>query len=581
MYVVGYGMVHRPPSKNASALEYTMTHQSSPPQRFQVGYEAVKLFHVALPSVLIQLSLYWIFPVSGACTRCSLSVRSSAVCPVFLPAAFFTLLAICAFLSIISQHVTASSVGRNLGSVDLAGFSLACMVGNLTCLSIMEGSLTAADTLMPRAFGAQHYNEVARIAVRAVVVGGLILVIPIVPLCFLLRHVLVALGQDEQASELAQTWIRVYFVGALPNLGFRVLMRFLLAQQKPWPLVVTCGFPALVLHPFLIANWVPSMGLVGSAWSIVAVQWTALISLLVYLHFHPAFVPETWPGLSMTLLQKSLQTRPTWQFFRLAVGGILSMNEWWFFEIMCFIARSFGVVSLDAHTVAYNMLPLLAMFPLGVSIGLAVRMGLVFADEPERAKAMARWCVGFIAVVGALVSLGMHVFRYPIIRMFTNDKGTFETVSHSDPRYFQSHLIYPVGTKHRCFHHGAANLACSLYLYLFDVHHDDQLCNLSGSGYAMEGSSCHFRQSLRFYAPPGCVFYHGETRRLDGTVGCSTQVLYGSECNTCFGIFMSGLEQPRRPDQETAATDRRRKEQCRNSSVRKYPLDHCVIGEGF
>lgn len=87
------------------------------------------------------------------------------------------------------------------------------------------------------------------------------------------------------------------------------------------------------------------------------------------------------------------------------------------------MAGSFGVVSLDAHTVAYNLVPLLYMLPLGVSVGLAVRMGYVIAHDPHRAKSLAKWCLGLIVVLGAIVACCLHFFRYQIIRMFTHDEG--------------------------------------------------------------------------------------------------------------------------------------------------------------
>ena len=319
----------------------------------------------------------------------------------------------------------ASCVGRKLGTIDLAGFSLGCLVGNLTCLSIMEGSLTAADTLMPRAFAAKQYSEVARLSIRAFCIGCGLLVVPIVPLCFMLGRFLESLGQDSEASYLAQAWIRVYFLGALPNLAFRVIMRFLLAQQRPWPLVLASFIPAIFIHPFILPPLVSRVGLVGSAWSIVLVQWMTIILLLTYLRVHPAYVCETWPGISRPLIEKSLQWRQLGQFLRLSIGGILSMNEWWFFEIMCFVAGSFGVVSLDAHTVAYNLVPLLFMLPLGVSIGLSVRMGHVIADEAQRARSIAIWCIALITCLGAIVSYALHFFRYQVILIFTNDEGLY------------------------------------------------------------------------------------------------------------------------------------------------------------
>ena len=167
-------------------------------ETFHVLNEAAQLFHVALPSVLVQFSLFFIFPQS------------------------------------------ASAVGRTLGTVELGGFSLGSLVGNLTCLSIVEGALTAADTLMPRAYGAGDYEEVGRIAVRGALVCMTLLGPSVIPLCTIAGSILKALGQDSEASQLAEEWIRFYFVGVPANLFFRIMMRFLLAQHKPWHVSSPC-----------------------------------------------------------------------------------------------------------------------------------------------------------------------------------------------------------------------------------------------------------------------------------------------------------------------------------------------------
>ncbi|KAL7563207.1 hypothetical protein ACA910_014481 [Epithemia clementina (nom. ined.)] len=346
---------------------------------FQPVVEALRLFQIGLPSVLMQFALYWIFPVS------------------------------------------ASVVGRELGVVELGGFSLGALVGNLTCLSIMEGSLFAADTLMPRAFGAHRYEEVGRLAVRAAIIGFFLLAIPVLPLCLLSGSILQTLGQDSEASALAQSWIRMYFIGAAPNLVFRVLMRFLLAQNKPWRLVISSIVPSIFVHPFLLNHFVPLLGIEGSALAIAITQWLTLLMLLVLLWLKPVHKPETWPGLSWEFLKGACELDNTMRYLRLAVGGILSVNEWWFFEIMCFIAGSFGVESLDAHTIAYNLVPLFFMLPLGVGIGLAIRMGTIIGLNPTKARMIAAGCMGFITVAGAFVSTCMHFYRNEIIALFTED----------------------------------------------------------------------------------------------------------------------------------------------------------------
>lgn len=285
---------------------------SSENQPFQVLEEAKHLFHIALPSILIQLSLFFIFPQS------------------------------------------ASAVGKILGPVELGGFSLGSLIGNMTILSILEGTLTAADTLMPRAFGCKRFDEVARLLIRSIFVCSVLLIIPIVPLWFYSETLLVALGQDPEASHLAQEWIRYYFLGAPANLLFRAAMRFLLAQNEPWPLVYCSMLPCLSIHPIVLSILVPHMGLPGSALAISFTQWSVLLLLGLYLWIKPPYHPETWPGCSYRLFREALRPSSLCKFISLGIGGVFSLSEWWFWEIMCFVAGSFGVVSLVAHTIAYK-----------------------------------------------------------------------------------------------------------------------------------------------------------------------------------------------------------------------------------
>lgn len=66
------------------------------------------------------------------------------------------------------------------------------------------------------------------------------------------------------------------------------------------------------------------------------------------------------------------------------------------------------------------------MLPLGISVGLAVKMGHVIAKSPTRAKLMVGGCMAFTAVLGAIVSLLLHLFRFQVIGAFTNDKDVLE-----------------------------------------------------------------------------------------------------------------------------------------------------------
>jgi hypothetical protein len=187
-----------------------MIEEEAEPEEFNLWKESKMLLQIALPAVAVQFSVLFIFPQ------------------------------------------TAAMVGTVLGTNELAGFSLGSLVGNLTCLSVMVGALTAADTLMPRAFSAERYTEVGRLAVRGFVMCAALLVVPVIPLCTVMEWIFDALGQDEYASHLASEWIKVYLIGVPGMLLFRVIQSFLNAQHTVMPLVYASVFACFVFHP-----WVP------------------------------------------------------------------------------------------------------------------------------------------------------------------------------------------------------------------------------------------------------------------------------------------------------------------------------------
>jgi MATE family multidrug resistance protein len=260
-------------------------------EEFHLWHETKLLFNISLPAVAVQISVLFIFPL------------------------------------------TASVVGRQLGTEALAGFSLGSLVGNLTCLSIMVGALTAADTLMPRAYGSERYEELGRLAIRGFVMCSLLLVAPIVPLCTAMEWIFDQLGQDEYASHLASEWIRIYLIGVPAMLLFRVVQSFLNAQHKVWPLVYASMTACFVVHPMFLKYFIPRFGFVGSSLAIALTQYVMCGLLLLYLYIHPVYKAETWPGLSAKYFVEAVSPVPMMSFLSLSLGGVLSLSEWWFWYV--------------------------------------------------------------------------------------------------------------------------------------------------------------------------------------------------------------------------------------------------------
>ncbi|KAI2504544.1 MatE-like protein [Fragilaria crotonensis] len=303
---------------------------------------------------------------------------------------------------------TASTVGRELGTEQLAGFSLASLTGNLTILSVMVGALTAADTLMPRAFGAGSYEEVGRLAIRGVAMCTVLLLPPIIPLLTTMDWIFNQLGQDPIASKLASQWIRVYLLGVPAMLAFRVVQSFLNAQHVVMPLMTASVASCFLVHPFLLHWIVPSMGFVGSGVAVSITQTIMTMIVFLYLYIKPEHHPQTWPAISRKFLVESLQPQPVALFLKLSLGGVLSLSEWWFWEVNCFIVGSlalFHFVSIPSPTTWF---PSIHDSPRYLN-WLDCTHGNSPGDRRPRAKKVATWCMGFTILVGAIVSCSLYV----------------------------------------------------------------------------------------------------------------------------------------------------------------------------
>lgn len=278
-------------------------------------HEAKLLFQIAIPTVAVQFSAYFIYPQ------------------------------------------TASAVGRNLGTEELAGFSLASLTGNLLCLSVIVGALSALDTLMPRAFGTKHYPEVGKLAIRGFLVCTLVLLIPIIPLVTSVESIFDALGQDPIASALASEWIRIYFLGVPFVLLYRVIQRFLASQQIVMPIAYAGLIGCFVVHPLLLRWILPSFGFRGSAGAIVMTQFVQAMLVVVYLKVRPVYHAETWKGLDWNIVKNAVEPKPMMEFFQLSMGGVVSLSEWWFWVSMIVsVLPYYSISMLSFYITSLNML---------------------------------------------------------------------------------------------------------------------------------------------------------------------------------------------------------------------------------
>ena len=122
-----------------------------------------------------------------------------------------------------------------------------------------------------------------------------------------------------------------------------------------WPLaflsVAIAALQPLLLYLFIIRlEW----GFEGVGAALICSQWLSPVLMLLYLARCKPHHPDTWTGLSCAA---ALSPSGVAEFLRLGLPGVLSMSEWWFWEVTCFTAGVIGAQALAAHTIVYNLIP--------------------------------------------------------------------------------------------------------------------------------------------------------------------------------------------------------------------------------
>lgn len=181
-----------------------------------------------------------------------------------------------------------------------------------------------------------------------------------------------------------------------------------------------------LLHPCYIYGWYQNIVLLDQLYQLLVRNglWRS-VYYYTYIIIPTFIILNHGQGILLQyyFLKESLfQWKATCQYLSLSLGGVLSLSEWWHWEVLTFIAGSFGAVLLAAHSIAYSLVPLLFMIPLGISIGLAKRIGHMLAEQqPMRARTMAMGTVVVVTIMATLVAIVLKVDGRNIIRIFSHD----------------------------------------------------------------------------------------------------------------------------------------------------------------
>ncbi|KAL0597200.1 Multidrug and toxin extrusion protein 2 [Plecturocebus cupreus] len=315
------------------------------------------------------------------------------------------------------NYIVSTVFCGHLGKVELSSVTLAVAFVNVCGVSIGVGLSSACDTLMSQSFGSPNKKHVGVILQR----GTLVLLLCCLP-CWALflntQHILLLFRQDPEVSRLTQDYVMIFIPGLPVVFLYNLLAKYLQNQKITWPQVLSgvVGNCVNGMGNYALVS-VLDLGVRGSAYANVISQFAQTIFLFLYIMLKKLHL-ETWAGWSSQCLQD-------WgPFFSLAVPSMLMICiEWWAYEVGSFLMGLLSVEDLSAQAVIYEVATVTYMIPLGLSIGVCVRVGIALgAADTVQAKRSAvsgvLLIVGISLVLGTLISILKNQLGY----IFTNDE---------------------------------------------------------------------------------------------------------------------------------------------------------------
>ncbi|KAK7300210.1 hypothetical protein RJT34_11049 [Clitoria ternatea] len=318
----------------------------------------------------------------------------------------------------------------HLGSLDLAGASIASVGIQGLAYGIMLGMASAVQTVCGQAYGAKKYAAMSIILQRAIIlhIGAAVI------LSFLYWYsgtFLKAIGQSDDIAEKGQIFARGLILQLYAFTVSCPMQRFLQAQNIVNPLAYM-AVGVFLLHVLL--NWlvvdVFRYGLIGAALTLSFSWW--LLSLLngLYILLSPN-CKETWTGFSLKAF------KGIWPYFKLTVASaVMLCLEIWYNQGLVIISGMLPnpMVSLDSISICMNYLNWDINFILGLSAATSIRVSNELgAAHPKVAKFSVFVVNGTSILISVVFCAIILIFRVALSELFTSDPEVIEAVTNLTP----------------------------------------------------------------------------------------------------------------------------------------------------
>ncbi|KAL9688287.1 hypothetical protein QQ045_032707 [Rhodiola kirilowii] len=317
----------------------------------------------------------------------------------------------------------------HVSTIALAAISIENSVIAGFSFGILLGMGSALETLCGQAYGAGQIEMLGVYMQRSWVIlnaTSLVLMLSYIFAAPLLKLI----GQTTEISDEAGLFA-VYMIPQLFAYAFVFPMaKFLQAQSKIMVMAVIAGV-AVVLHTFF--SWLLMLklgwGMVGAAVVLNASWVFIVVAQMVYIFSGTCGL--AWSGFSWGAF------RNLWGFVKLSLASavMLCLETWYYMALILFAGYLKNPeISVDAISIAMNILGWTVMIALGFNVAISVRISNELgAAHPRTAKFSVVVVVLTSAVVGLVLSLGLILARNVYPSWFSDSAEVEELVNKLTP----------------------------------------------------------------------------------------------------------------------------------------------------
>ena len=307
-------------------------------------------------------------------------------------------------------------VGRFAGSQALAAVGSNTSLVNLI-VNVFIGISIGTNVLVARHYGAGEYDEVKKTVHTSILTSLIFGVILIFIGFFLARPLLEMMGTPEDVIDLAQVYLRLYFIGMPVNMLYNfgaAILRAVGDTRRPLYYLIIAGVLNVGLNLIFVIAF--HMSVAGVALATIISQ--AVSAILVV-----RCLMKSEGCVHLALKELRIYKKKLIQMFQIGLpaglqGAIFSVSN----VMIQSTINSFGSLAMAGNAAAANIegFIYLAMNALSQT-SLSFTSQNAGAGDFKRVRKIFYLCNGIVVVIGLVLGIGTVLLGKPLVGIFSSD----------------------------------------------------------------------------------------------------------------------------------------------------------------